>query len=119
MSKLIIAAVVEKIETRADKTLKVVLATQEIDSSEAATLFGFKGEYCKVLLSTTNIEKAQELAVDQAQVKDSREIKSKAQRLRNTLYRVWEITPGAPDDFDDYYNNKMEELITHFKAKLP
>lgn len=44
--------------------------------------------------------------------------KSKGQRLRAVLYRLWEQNSERYEVFDDFYNAKMEKLIIHFKEKL-
>ena len=43
--------------------------------------------------------------------------KTKSQRLRNVLYVMWEHI-GSVDSFKDFYSNKMEEIIQHYKDKL-
>ena len=49
---------------------------------------------------------------------DYDEGKSKAQRLRAVLYRTWEQDNLGYEVFDDYYNYRMEKLITLLKNKL-
>lgn len=44
--------------------------------------------------------------------------KTKAQRLRNTLYVNWQQKSEGFDVFKDYYADKMEKLIQHYKDKL-
>ncbi len=46
--------------------------------------------------------------------------KTKSQRLRNVLYVLYEQTTGQKDaeGFKDFYSNKMEQMIEHFKDKL-
>ena len=44
--------------------------------------------------------------------------KSKAQRLRGVLYRVWEQKSEGYKTPDDHYNHHMEKIIIHFKDKL-
>ena len=43
--------------------------------------------------------------------------KTPSQRLRNTLYVLWEQSSQA-ESSKDFYNNKIEEIINHFKSKL-
>ena len=43
--------------------------------------------------------------------------KSKSTRLRNTLYVYWEQSEKEKT-FEEFYSEKMEQLITHFKDKL-
>lgn len=43
--------------------------------------------------------------------------KTKSQRLRNTLFVLWR-QKGENGTFNDFYAQKMEEIIEHFKSKL-
>lgn len=43
--------------------------------------------------------------------------KSKSQRLRSVLFILWK-QEGEQQDFKDFYSQKMESLIQHFKDKL-
>lgn len=41
----------------------------------------------------------------------SKDIRRKSQQLRAVLYRLWQ-EENAPVDFEDYYNEHMEKIIT-------
>jgi hypothetical protein len=43
--------------------------------------------------------------------------KSPAERMRNVLYRVWERDNEGIDNFDEYYERKMNEWIEYIKSK--
>ena len=42
--------------------------------------------------------------------------KTPSKRLRNVLYRFWEV--GQQGEFKDFYKTEMERIITHYKGKL-
>ncbi len=44
--------------------------------------------------------------------------KTPAQRLRAVLYRLWEQSNEGYEDFNLYYNFKMEGFINHLKGKF-
>ena len=44
--------------------------------------------------------------------------KTPSQRLRAVLYKNWEQNKEGYDDFQLYYNFKMEKIIDHYKGKL-
>lgn len=115
--KLILSGTVENISTRADGTLKFTLGTNEIDSTQVGTLFQFRNKFVKCLLSDTNISSIEENIINEESIKDGRKIKSKAQRLRAVLFRLHEST-NTNQLFDDFYNEKMESIIEHFKTKI-
>ena len=53
--KLVLESTVEAISTRTDGTVSIKIGTQELDPSNAALLFGFRGKYVKVLLSDNQL----------------------------------------------------------------
>lgn len=113
----VFSAQVEKLETRADQTLKVSLGTQELDAESEQALFKLrKTGLVKVLISSTNISEAKSLEVDSVQL-EAPKGKSPSKRLRAVLYRVWESNAGSMM-FDDWYDYEMERIIEHYKTKL-
>ena len=115
--KLVLESTVEAISTRTDGTVSIKIGTQELDPSNAALLFGFRGKYVKVLLSDTNITNLESETIDAAQLVGVKKNKTESQRLRAVLFRIHEQL--APDiDFETYYKMEMEKVITHYKSKL-
>lgn len=115
--KLILSAIVETIATRQDGTLKFTLGTNELDSSQAGSLFQLRNKYVKVLLSDSNITNIEQELVDAEQIQDGKKKKSACQRLRNILFRVHELK-RIPQEFDPWYHSEMERLIDTYKAIL-
>jgi len=114
--KLILESIVEGLSTRVDGTLSIKLSTQEIDPTTASNLFSFRGKYCKVLISDSNISTLEAEMVDSTQIVGSKK-KTPSARFRAVLYRIWE-QEQSPLEFESWYNSKMEDLITHYKSKL-
>lgn len=115
--KLILETTVDSISSRADNTVKIVISTQELDPSQAASLFAFRGKYIKTLLSDNNISQMEEKLIDEEVVKDGRKIKSSSQRLRSVMWRIW-VAGGSPGEFDAFYKEEMDKIIFHYKKKL-
>ena len=44
--------------------------------------------------------------------------KTYSQRLRGVLYRLWQYNPEGMTDLQ-HYEHYMEQMINHFKSKLP
>lgn len=118
---IVTAGYITGIRTLADKSINVTTTTQELTSQQAGDLFSLQGKYVKILFSEEAISneaidevKGLELA---APVKNK---KSQSSRLRDVFYRIWEKQGGTvlAGDFDEYYENQMEIIINHFKAKL-
>lgn len=116
--KLVLELTVESLSTRVDGSVKVSLASQELDPSQAAALFTLRNKLVKVLFSDSGISPMEEKLIDEEKIVDGRKVKTKSQRLRATLYRVWENEGEPGGDFQKYYDQKMEQLIEHFKSKL-
>lgn len=45
-------------------------------------------------------------------------IKSPSQRLKSVYYKLWEQDDEGFELFEQYYENKVEKLINHFKKML-
>lgn len=41
-------------------------------------------------------------------------VESPSKRLRNTFFRLWEKDDGGFEDFNHYYEDKIEKLISHY-----
>lgn len=115
--KIVLDATLESLSTRMDNTIKVTIGTQEVEAQQAASLFALRGKFVKVLLSDNNIEQKQIESVDKLQVKDESNNKSNSQRLRSTLFILWQQSKQVTN-FDDFYNAEMNRIIEHFKSKL-
>jgi hypothetical protein len=117
MPKLIFDGTLEGLSTRQDKTIKVVIGTQEMNDEQLAKLFHFRSKFVKVLFSDTAIEQKEIDAVDSLPIKDESNNKSNSQRLRSVLFINWQQSKQTTN-FDDYYNAQMNTIIDHFKSKL-
>ena len=115
--KLVLESIVDGISTLKDGSLKVVLSTQEVDSSTAASLFNFRNKFCKVLISDSNISSLEEELVDSTQLVAGKKPKSESSRLRAVLFRYHEQS-NSEAEFENFYKNEMNKIIEHYKSKL-
>lgn len=101
-------AIITKLETLADNTIQIKLATQELPPDEVAVLFGLKGGICYALLSVKDIGQ-KEL---EGMPKDFPEVSKQtpSQRLRYALYRKWE-EQETNMAFENYYQIEMTKII--------
>lgn len=58
-----------------------------------------------------------EVPVGEEKIDRELNTKTQSQRLRATLYVLWE-QEGKQDSFDDFYRGKMESIIEWIKGKL-
>jgi|TARA_Y100000296_G_scaffold6801_1_gene8189 hypothetical protein len=96
-------AIIEKVETRADRSYKVILGLPELSPQEAYELFSN--------LQTEVVQVEVEL--------EEYEGKTPSKRLRAVYYRWWEqdFKTKYPE-FEVFYAAKMEGLINQVKNKL-
>lgn len=115
--KVVIECVIEGIASRVDGTAVIKLSTQELDQTNAGSIFALRGKFAKCLLSDTNITALEEEMVDKTQLVSGKKQKSKAQRLRNVFFLVHSQSDNSIP-FDAYYDMEMEKLIEHYKLKI-
>ena len=115
--KLILGCIVETIGTRVDGSIKMSLGSQEIDPTQAGTLFQLRGKFVKVLLSDTNISPIEEKLVDEERVSNGKKVKSPSQRLKAVMFKVHE-NQGIQQDFDEWYKGEIENFINKYKEVL-
>lgn len=115
--KTIFTGILENISTRSDGSLKITVGSQEMDATDAGNLFVLRNKFLKILLSDNNISPMEETLIDEQKLKDGKKVKTKSQRLRAVLFRVWEHADSNLD-FDTWYDEEMEKIISHFKTKL-
>lgn len=120
MSELIfLPVIIEGIGTRADRTLKITLGTQELTPADAGQLFSLHQSAAYVMIKEEMFNSAERDLLEKIEAdKTEYNGKSPSQRLRSVLYRVYETDPQSFNDFTRYYEYQMERLITHFKNKI-
>jgi hypothetical protein len=114
---MLLAAIVENVSTRRDGTIKLTLGSQEISQGKAGELFTMQNKIVALYISPKDSipQKVMDM-VDQADVDVPG--KTKSQRQRAVLYRIWENQKDGHKTFESYYAFKMEEHITALKSVL-
>ncbi|HKK12412.1 MAG TPA: hypothetical protein VJ945_06245 [Flavobacteriaceae bacterium] len=115
---IILPATLETYASLKDKTVKLVFYTLELTPDNLVGI-------------ASSIQKFGYLAFKEDRFKDNEKkllegLKSdyddhklsKGQRLRNVLYRLWQQQPDGYEDFNLYYEFRMEKIIDHFKTKF-
>ena len=113
-NKLQLAATVENITTRSDKTLKITLSTQELPPEQSALLLGLHQKYGWILFSLQEFTES-DIPIGKLPDKHS---KSQGQRIRSCLRIIWEKNTDKSQDFDDYYRQRTEEIINKLKEEM-
>lgn len=106
---------VSKIETTADKCLKLIIhTTQELDPADEAEIFQLKQKIGWMVFSVTDIK---ETDIPDEPVEFEGQ-KTPSERLRNVLFLLHQSQGGKPEDFEAYRIKYMERLISNLKEKL-
>lgn len=114
---LLLAAIVENVATRRDGTLKLTLGTNELSQGKAGELFTMQNKMIAVYISVKEtIPQAILDTVDQTDV--DMPGRTKSQRQRAVLYRIWELQKDGHKTFESFYAFKMEEHISGLKSVL-
>lgn len=117
MNGILLPAMVTSIRSLKDGSVSVCLETQELSPMKAGEIFSLRGKLIAAYLSPKETIPQREL--DQI---DSVDVdlpgKTKSQRVRNVLYRIWELSPDGHKTFESYYNFVMERHINELKTAL-
>jgi hypothetical protein len=114
---ILLSSQVENVSTRRDGTLKIVLGSQELSQGKAGELFTMQNKVCAVYISVKEtVPQSVMDMVDQADA--DLPGKTKSQRQRAVLYRIWELQKEGHKTFESYYSAKMEQDISDLKQTL-
>lgn len=116
MNGLLLSCQIENISTRKDKTVKIILGTQELSPSKAGELFTLLNSLAAVYISPKSVDQKEIDQVDKIDPEFGG--KTQSQRLRNTLFVLWQQQSEGYKDFETFYHAKTEQIIEHFKTKL-
>ena len=117
--KAIFQGIIEKVETRADRTIKIVISTQEITPDYITKIFNFHQEFCEILLSSAPIsDKEMEELGKNIDPLSAPNLRTPSRRLKAILFLLWKQDHKGCSEADSFYKIRMEEIINSFKAKL-
>jgi len=102
---------------RVDKSASLTFSTLELDVNKMGLLFSLQGKMgALVFKAESDLTKNEILMCENMEIELGG--KTKSERLRNVLFRNWELENKGHVTFDNYYASEMEIIITHYKGKL-
>lgn len=116
MKGLMLSCQIESIASRKDKTVKVVIGTQELSPSKAGELFNLNNKIATVYISEKAIDQREMDQIDK--IDPEFEGKTQSQRIRNVLYILYTQADEGFHEFETYYRNKTDKIIDHLKGKI-
>lgn len=107
-------AILEKLSTLKDGSIKVIFETQEIQPEEASLLFERVGKFSWLIVSG---EAQAEIELPDEPPPEFKSDKTPSQRQRNLLY-VWWNKLKPKEDFETFRNIKMNAIEGWIKNKI-
>lgn len=98
--------------TRVDGSLSLRFSTPELDAASKTAFFELLNLNLKIL-----IQPGEEQPDSLHDIKQEGETKTPSQRLRNTIFVLWQQR-NSPGEFDDFYKRKMSFILASIKAEL-
>jgi hypothetical protein len=103
--------IITRISAKVDGSLSFTATTPELSAEEKVAFIQLQNHNLKSVLVPMDQKEAPFMKVE----KDVYQ-KTQAQRLRNVMFRCWELEKTG--DFEEYYKVQMERLIDLYKGKL-
>jgi hypothetical protein len=116
---LIIPAYLETLKTLKDGTISLVFETNELKPSDVGILFSYRNHLGFLAFKPETFDEDQIKMVEGLRVEDFETEKSDSKRMRNVLFRLWQLNPMGYDDFNLYYKYRMNGLIDLLKNEFP
>lgn len=115
---IIFPATLESWRSLKDKSYKVNFESFEMTPEQVVGLNGALGQAGYLAFKTDAFKQSEKQMIDSLEADYDDTGKTPGQRLRNVLYVLWNQEPEGYQDFQLYYNFKIEKIISHFKNKL-
>jgi hypothetical protein len=112
--KVTLAGTFSKITSLADRSYKLEFTTREL-GQDVTKLMDMIHKEGWLLLSPNDDLSEADIPDEKADSMTGQ--KTQAQRLRSTIYVMWE-QKGKPGNSEDFYRSYMESIIEKVKAKL-
>jgi hypothetical protein len=117
---LFIPCAIESISTRKDKTLKIIIGTQELNPLSMSNLldqwsngYGIMA-FKKEEFNIQEKELLESIKINQEELNT----KTPSQRLRSVLYILYTKNNEGYNDFTNYYLSKLEKIIQSITKKI-
>lgn len=115
MSKLYLSAQLAKIESKVDRTLKLIFYTQEL-GEDAGKLMNISGEQVNMVI-VSGEEDLKPDDIPDVPTGEEYGNRTPSQLQRAILYRIWEAR-GKTNTFESYYRQRMSKNEQLLKAEL-
>jgi hypothetical protein len=112
-------AILDNIRSLKDKTFKVSFETSELTPEQFTAIGNNLHQYGYLAFKNEPFLTEELEAIEDLKTDFDDKGKSPSQRLRAVLFLLFKEQPEGYEDFQLYYNFKMEKVIKHYKKFLP
>jgi hypothetical protein len=115
---IVLAATIDTLRSRKDRTWGVTLGTQELTPEQATEVMKLANKLCFVSFKIDPFTNQEEQILASLEGEPDLNAKSLSERLRNVLYVKWTQTPQGFKEFKDFYEHYMNRYIDNIKNTL-
>lgn len=115
---IIVPALLETISTLKDGTIKLTFETNELKPSDVGILFSYRKGLGYLAFKPETFEPDQAKLIEGLKCDDFEGNKSPSKRLRDILFRLWQENNRGYDDFNLYYQYRMNDLAEMLKGEF-
>lgn len=108
-------ATLSGISTKTDGSLSLRFSTQELSNEDIQTVLAFRNAFGYVLFQEQGFKDEEELKLEA--IRKDTQGKSPSQRMRATIYKLWEQS-GKTQVFEIYYGQMMEKMLSQLQEKI-
>lgn len=112
--KVQLPVLISSIATKKDGSVKIGVETRELPPNEMAIVFELRNQEAWALFATSGLKEAD---IPDEKPDSMTGQKTQAQRLRASIYRLWEQR-GKPGDSETFYRTQLERIIDRVKEEL-
>lgn len=116
-NKILIPAILTRYSPLRDKSWSVSLNINEPTAEQKVIIDQMFQNPIYVMMKDGEFKKEEQSLIDSLEAKEAN-LKTKSQRLRNVLYRIWEQFHKDKMTDKEFYEAEMERIISHYKSKL-
>jgi hypothetical protein len=115
---LLTSAIFESYRTLKDRTFHFIFGTNELSPEKVAEAHQALQQFGYLAFKIIPFVQEDLKIINSLEPDIEDNLKSPSQRLRAVLFLLWKKNPESYEDFNLYYQFKMEKLIEHYKQKL-
>ena len=115
---LLLPAILISFRSLKDRTIKIEFETNELTPEQITGLAQTLQSFGYLAFKKDNFKTEQLMIIDELRADYEDKTKTPSKRLRDVLFVAWKQHNDGYDEFEGYYQSKMNRFIEHIKSKL-